>query len=135
MTLVRSYGVPVPKILGYSTTNKNAVGAEYIIMEKASGREIGDVWYELSEKERMKVVVQVARVESVLFSIPLPAFGSIYFKSDLESGTETVDVKAGDAAGKDASQSAGQMCIGPDVAQKWWFEKRSSLKVPRGPCK
>lgn len=79
--------------------------------------------------------MQVARVESVLFSISLPACGSIYFKSDLEKNTKTVDVTAGDTAGKDASQSAEQMCIGPDVAQKWWFEKRPSLKVPRGPCK
>jgi hypothetical protein len=115
MAFVRSYGVPVPKILGYSATHSNAVGAEYIIMEKASGREIADVWYELSEKEHVKVMVQAARVESVLFSISLPACGSIYFKSDLESDTETVDVTAGDAAGKDASQSAEQMCIGPDL--------------------
>lgn len=83
----------------------------------------------------MKVVVQVARIESILFSISLPACGSIYFKSDLESRTEAVDVTAGNAIGKDASQSARQICISPDVAQKWWFVKRCSLKLPRGPCK
>lgn len=87
MTLVRSYGVPVPKILAYSATHSNAVGTEYIIMEKARGKEIGDVWYELSEKERMKVVVQVARVESVLSSIPLPACQSVYFKNDLKTSS------------------------------------------------
>ena len=104
-------------------------------MEKASGRVLADVWYELSEKERIKIVVQVARVESTLFSIALPAYGSIYFKSDLENKTETVDVTAGDVVYKDENQEARQMCIGPDVAQKWWYEKRSSLKIPRGPCK
>ncbi len=78
-------------------------------MEKANGRKIGDIWYQLSEKERMKVVVQVARVESVLFSIYLSVYGSIYFKGDLESGTETVGIRAGDATGNDASQTSGQM--------------------------
>ena len=137
MALIRSYGVPVPKVLGYSATHNNAVGAEYIIMEKASGREIGDVWYELSEKARMKVVVEVARVESVLFSIPLPAYGSIYFRSDLQNGMEATDVTLGDVTGNSehASKTADQICIGPDVAQSWWFEKRSSMNVPRGPCK
>ncbi len=80
-------------------------------------------------------MVQVARVEAVLFSISLPAYGSIYFKSDLKNGAEAVSIEAGDAKGKDDNRTSGQMCIGPDVAQKWWFEKRSSLNIPRGPCK
>lgn len=82
----------------------------------------------------MKVVVQVAKVESVLFSISLPACGSVYYKRDLEIGTETVDIAVGKGAGEDAGGSAGQLCIGPDVAQKWWYDKRSRLLVPLGPC-
>ncbi|KAG4438959.1 hypothetical protein IFR05_005585 [Cadophora sp. M221] len=128
-----SYGVPVPKVLDYSATSNNPVGAEYMIMEKVHGRDLGDVWYEISEKEHMKVVVQVARVESVLFSISLPACGSVYYKRDLEIGTETVDIGGGKGAGEDAGGSAGQLCIGPDVAQKWWYDKRSQLSVPRKP--
>ena len=135
MDLVRSYGVPVPKVLDYSATSNNAVGAEYIIMEKVNGRDLGDIWYELSEKERIKVVIQVARLESVLFSISLPGCGSVYYKRDLENGTEAVNITAGEAAVESAGESAGQLCIGPDVAQKWWCEKRDQLSVSRGPCK
>jgi len=131
MDLVRSYGVPVPKVLDYSATSNNAVGTEYIIMEKVNGRDLGDIWYELSEKERIKVVVQVARLESVLFSISLPGCGSVYYKRDLENGTEAVNI----AAGKGAGESAGQLCIGPDVAQKWWYDRRDQLSISRGPCK
>jgi hypothetical protein len=131
MDLVRLHGVPVPKVLDYSTTCNNAVGAEYIIMEKVNGRDLGDIWYELSEKERIKVVAQAARVESVLFSISLPGSGSVYYKRDLEDGTEAVNIAAGECAG----ESAGQLCIGPDVAQKWWYDKRDQLSVSRGPCK
>ena len=131
MDLVRSYGVPVPKVLDYSATSNNAVGAEYIIMEKVNGRDLGDIWYELSEKERIKVVAQVARLESVLFSISLPGCGSVYYKRDLKNGTEAVNIIAGEGA----VESAGQLCIGPDVAQKWWSDKRDQLSVSRGPCK
>jgi hypothetical protein len=134
MNLVRSYGVPVPKVLAYSATSNNAVGAEYIIMEKVNGNDLGDIWYDLSEKERMKVVVQVARAESVLFSISLPACGSIYYTHDLEDGTEAVNIVTGESADESVGGSAGQLCIGPDVAQKWWYDKRDRLLVPRGPC-
>jgi hypothetical protein len=127
MNLVRSYGVPVPKVLGYSATSNNAVGSEYIVMEKVNGRDLGDIWYELSEKERLKVVVQVARVESVLFSISLPACGSVYYRHDLESGTEAVDIVAGEGSSESTDGVTGRLCIGPDVAQKWWYGKRGQL--------
>ena len=60
----------------------------YIIIKKANGRDLGDIWYELSEKERIKVVVQVARVESVLFSISLSGCGSVYYKRDLKMASK-----------------------------------------------
>jgi predicted Ser/Thr protein kinase len=50
MDLVRSCGVLVPKVLDYSAPSNNAVGSEYIIMEKVNGRDLGNVWYKLSER-------------------------------------------------------------------------------------
>jgi hypothetical protein len=43
MSLVRSYGVPVPNVLAYSAMSNNAVCAEYIIMEKVNGRDLGNI--------------------------------------------------------------------------------------------
>lgn len=43
MALVRSHGIPVPVIYGYSTNINNPVGAEYILMEKVKGKSLGDV--------------------------------------------------------------------------------------------
>ena len=82
------------------------VGAEYIIMEKVNSKDLGDIWYELSEKEQIKVVIQVARLESVLFSISLPGCGSVYYKRDLKNSTEAVNITAGQGAG----ESAGELC-------------------------
>ncbi|CAG8975464.1 hypothetical protein HYALB_00004780 [Hymenoscyphus albidus] len=126
INLVRSYGVPAPRILGYSATNDNAVGSEYILMEKVVGRDLGDIWYDLSEKELLKVLSQVGKLESKLFSIPFPASGSIYHKSDLGADAKSAELSGGDL-------SPGKFCIGPDVAQKWWYGGRGELAVSPGP--
>ena len=126
MDLIRSYGVPVPKVLDYATTAHNAVGSEYIIMEKVKGRDLGDLWYELTEKERLRVTVQITKMESLLFSIPLPGYGSVYYKRDLDRSFPTIEMPI---PGK-----TEQLCLGPDVEQKWWFNKRDQILIDRGPC-
>jgi RIO-like serine/threonine protein kinase len=37
LTFLRSKGVPVPEVYGWSSTTENPVGVEYIIMEHVSG--------------------------------------------------------------------------------------------------
>jgi hypothetical protein len=68
-----------------------------------------------------------------LFSIRLPACGSVYYKHDLESDTEAVNIVAGEGTSESAGGITGRLCIGPDVAQKWWYDKRGQLSVHRGP--
>lgn len=124
MDLIRFYGLPVPRIFSYSTTSNNPVGSEYIIMEKAVGKEVGHTWYDLSVKERKSITLEVARLEGVLFSIPLPAFGSVYYKRDLDATDQSIDIPAHEG-----------LCIGPDVALGWWYDRRDTLPINRGPCK
>jgi aminoglycoside phosphotransferase (APT) family kinase protein len=52
LRLVKLHGVPVPNDLDYSTTQENPVGAEYIIMDKAQGEELGDRWFSLPDLDR-----------------------------------------------------------------------------------
>lgn len=40
LDFVRLQGIPVPRVLAYSADDKNPVGTEYIIMEKAVGNEL-----------------------------------------------------------------------------------------------
>jgi predicted Ser/Thr protein kinase len=76
INLVRSYGIPAPKILAYSATSDNAVGSEYSIMEKAEGRDLGDIWYDTAERERLRILSQVGKLRKIFFSIELPAYAS-----------------------------------------------------------
>jgi len=124
LDFVRAQGVPTPRILGYSV-DENAVGSEYMFMEKLPGKPIGDAWFKLSEKERLKVLLQIVEFEAKLFKAGLPASGSIYYSSDLPSSIPKVDIP----------NSADGLCIGPYAALRWWFGERGDLDVDRGPRK
>ncbi|PWY93129.1 phosphotransferase enzyme family protein [Aspergillus sclerotioniger CBS 115572] len=110
-------------VYAYSTDAGNPVGSGYIIMEKLPGRPLGDRWFELSDRERLKVLLQLVQLEAKLHAIQLPASGSIYYASDLPSDSTRIDIPDSD------------LCIGPDAALKWWFAGRASLHIDRGPCK
>jgi aminoglycoside phosphotransferase (APT) family kinase protein len=89
--LVRAHGIPAPKILGYDI-DKNPVGSEYILMEKLSGRPIGDAWFNLSEQQRLQILHDLVKLESKLFDIEIPASGSIYYNHDLEPNAPKVSM-------------------------------------------
>ena len=127
MDLVRSSGIPVPEIYGSSPDAKNPVGAEYILMEKAPGRSLGNVWFTMSEKERIKILAQIAKYEARLFEIDFPAYGSIYYDECLPASMGKTTIRS--------TESKKPICIGPDVSLKMWFEERSALNFRRGPCK
>lgn len=121
--LIRAYGIPAPRVFSYAVTTDNTVGSEYIIMEKVSGKEIGHTWYDLSVQERKSITLDVARLEASLFSISLPASGSIYYKKDLLDADPYIDIADHDG-----------FCVGPDTALSWWYDRRDSLTIDRGPC-
>ena len=127
MTLVRNHGIPVPVIYGYSTNTNNPVGAEYILMEKAEGRPLGDVWFTLSQRDRIKVLSRIVDHEAKLFSLDFSAFGSLYFEEDLPREMGKVPCQH--------ETSNQRFCIGPDTSLKFWYETRSALDIARGPCK
>ena len=126
MDLVRGLGVPVPQIYGYSADVDNLVGVEYVLMEKVRGKSLGEVLFTLSQEHRIKVLSGNAKLEADLFSLDLPANGSVYFEQDLPSGMGRVACQGG-SVGK-------RLCIGPDASLKFWFELRSALDIERGPC-
>jgi aminoglycoside phosphotransferase (APT) family kinase protein len=43
MDFLRSHGIPVPRIFGYSTTESNSAGTESIFMEFVRGTNLGDI--------------------------------------------------------------------------------------------
>ena len=128
MDYLRSCGIPIPKVFGYSATSENAAGTEYIFMGVNAGMNLGDIWFELGEKARSTVVSRLVELEARLFSLKFPASGSIYYSQDLDASSDRVEVDAG------LSSSNELFCIGPDTSLALWFGNRLSLDVFRGPC-
>lgn len=75
LAFLRSHGVPVPKVLAYSADHANAVGTEYILLEKISGRPLSDQWFSMDTKTRVKIMKQIVEVEKQSMSIHFPANG------------------------------------------------------------
>lgn len=56
--------LPVPRVLDWSATNENPVQAEYIIMDKARGSQLHEVWQDFSLHTKTENVGQFVDIES-----------------------------------------------------------------------
>ncbi|KAF2083964.1 hypothetical protein K490DRAFT_76144 [Saccharata proteae CBS 121410] len=127
MDFLRSHGLPVPQVYSYSAISENAAGTEYIFMELIRGTNLGDVWFDLSEKARITVVTKLAELESRLFALDFPATGSLYYTHDLQTGSRKVKVPIASATRN------SDFCVGPDTRLGLWHGKRADIQIDRGP--
>lgn len=115
-------GLPVPKILDYSTSPENPVGAEYIIMERVNGESLESRWLSLTTGEVKHVMTQIAEMEQRIFSFRFPAYGSLHHKHDLSDESQ-IELQVEDFS------------IGPIAGRQFWHGERQQMKLDRGPCK
>lgn len=104
LDLTRSHDIPVLKVLDYSTNPDDFVGSEYIIMERMPGKPIGESWYTLSDKERLKVLMELVKLEAKLFSNDLSASGGLFYSHDLPPNVERVIVHPSQDSGTTAGR-------------------------------
>ncbi|KAM5441111.1 hypothetical protein MferCBS31731_003899 [Microsporum ferrugineum] len=120
-------GLPVPRVLTWNCDSSNPVESEYIIMEKAKGNALSEIWYQLPRPKKFEYIKQVVQIESKLLSVTFPEYGCIYYKKDLplKHQHKHQTTLQGDSMNK--------FCIGPVVDPELWSGERSNLKLPRGP--
>jgi aminoglycoside phosphotransferase (APT) family kinase protein len=115
-------GLPVPRVLSWSSAQtSNVVGAEFIIMEKASGIEVFKVWPQLSELHRLRLIDEIVKIEKGALENPLPCYGSIFFRSDVEPKMAYAEVDE-------------TFVIGPSLDMSFWSDERETMDIDRGPC-
>ena len=124
MDFLRSSGLPIPEIYGYSPVADNAAGTEYIFMEFIQGTNLSDTWYDLEERDIISITRQINELESKMMSITFPASGSLYYSEDLEKVSGSLGILLKD----------DRFCVGPDLRIPMWFGRRLNLDVDRGPC-
>lgn len=123
LEFLRSSGLPVPQVYGYSPVSENAAKIEYIFMEFIKSTNLTDVWLELGELDIISILRQLVQLESKMMSISFPAGGSLYYAHDLEKKMAAIPLED------------KRFCVGPDTRLPMWFGRRSHLEVDRGPYK
>lgn len=158
MDFLRSKGLPIPEVYAYSYTPENEAGTEYMLIEYVEGIDLSQVWFNLEKKEIDSLMDQLAKLESIMMSIPFPAGGSIYYTTDLKqlSGSEGIPLESEnqdiplheqvrsislkeekrgtllDEQAKPIPQKK-RFCLGPDVSIPLWYGKREQMDSFRGP--
>ncbi|KAE8322473.1 hypothetical protein BDV39DRAFT_196688 [Aspergillus sergii] len=64
--------VPVPNVIAWNSDASNPIGSEYILMEKARSRQLVDVWGDMDQLQRFKLIKKLARLEGQLASLEFP---------------------------------------------------------------
>ncbi|KXN87576.1 Importin subunit beta-1 [Leucoagaricus sp. SymC.cos] len=88
MTFLRSSGLPLPQVYGYSPESDNVAETEYIFMEFLRGTKLANIWFDLKE-EIISVSRQLVELESKMMTIAFPAGGSLYYTQDLEKSPDS----------------------------------------------
>jgi hypothetical protein len=130
LTYLLSKGIPVPRVYGYSSSEANPIGVEYILMEQAKGIPLDTIWFTMSKHERHTLASSFVDIEKRLFRIPFGSIGSIYFKGDVPSHLQAALY----GPNTDQDPASETFCIGPTVDSGFWYRKRAEMDIYRGPC-
>lgn len=122
---------PAPHVIAWESSNKNAVQAEYIIMEKAKGVQLGSIWPTMEFEKKVQVMKAIARHQQAWAKMSFSRIGSLYYAKDL-SPDQDRNAPFFDESGKLVNDS--KFAIGPIVGRDWMDFGRAEIECNRGPC-
>ncbi|KAK5113994.1 hypothetical protein LTR62_003117 [Meristemomyces frigidus] len=121
---------PAPQVLAWDSSNANAVKAEYIIMEKAKGVQLGTVWPTMDGGQKVQLIRAIARHQRAWSKISFSRIGSLYYAKDL-SPTDVAGPVFFDDSGNPVTDS--KFAIGPISGREWMDFGRANIDCDRGP--
>ncbi|KAF2722987.1 phosphotransferase family protein [Polychaeton citri CBS 116435] len=131
MDLMRNtLDTPAPRVLAWSSSDKNAVKAEYIIMEKAEGVQLGTAWSTMDINQRGRVIRAIARHQRTWSKISFSRIGSLYYAKDLPPVDQATPVFFNDLGQPVAGL---KFAIGPALGREWVDSGRANVNCDRGP--
>ncbi|CAK5272451.1 unnamed protein product [Mycena citricolor] len=83
--------VPVPEVFCYDSNPYNRLGGEWIVMSKAEGIPLSQVFHSLSYVQLSRLVENLAKLLIPLFGHRFPRIGSLYFGPDPHAPVGTND--------------------------------------------
>ena len=127
MKFIYDLGIPIPKVLTWSSRADTDVGCEYIIMEKAKGVPLLKVWDSLTSKNQRQVIAELVNVDKEMLSFEFSGFGSIFLKEDMIGDVQSLAINS--------NPDFSGYRIGPSITRDFWRGERMSMSIDRGPCK
>ncbi|KAI0337269.1 hypothetical protein BDW22DRAFT_1340185 [Trametopsis cervina] len=127
-------GLPVPRVLAWnaqSDRQRNPVGAEYILMEKAHGDPLHSRLFTFEPQTAMAIVGQTISLEQRFTWNKFSQIGSLYYKEDVDPALQERPLYSIDTDSED--DHAERFRVGPLVDWDVWRGSRASLKADRGP--
>ncbi|KAM5441250.1 hypothetical protein MferCBS31731_003678 [Microsporum ferrugineum] len=118
--------IPVPRVLAWSSPSSqpNPVGAEYILMERVEGRQLSDVWDNMSERQRFNLVKGVVEIEKKLVNTVFTAYGSLYYKDAFGNrGPECLEAISPARVPCGKEEDVLRFVIGPTTERAFYIEK------------
>ncbi|EGE02445.1 phosphotransferase enzyme family protein [Trichophyton equinum CBS 127.97] len=129
--------IPVPKVLAWSSSalQSNAVGTEFILMDRVKGVQLSEVWDDMSERQRFNLVKNVVEIEKRLVDIPLSGYGGLYHREILVDNDSSFfeAISPGQMPGKEDDIS--KFVIGPTPERAFYTGEGEEPLNGRGPWK
>ncbi|KAJ0417769.1 kinase-like domain-containing protein [Aspergillus carlsbadensis] len=124
----RVLDTPAPRVYAWnSRADSHPVGAEFIIMERATGLPLSQVWDSMKLPQKLQVLLAMTRLQKKWSSVSFSHYGSLYYREDLQQPKGNHYLDYGEAV------SDWEFAIGPDTGRDWCDAGRSNLDVERGP--
>ncbi|KAH8726478.1 kinase-like domain-containing protein [Phaeosphaeriaceae sp. PMI808] len=120
--------IPAPRIYGWSSSTDNPVRAEYILMERSGGVELGKVWPDMPWEERLEVVRTLVGYEKAFVTANFPMYGSLYYAKDILNPSPSQYLESANSIDKKEA-----FVIGPTTNRAFFDQGRDCVEVNRGP--
>ncbi|KAH9868328.1 hypothetical protein J1614_007400 [Plenodomus biglobosus] len=120
--------IPAPRVYGCSSSTDNPVGAEYILMERSGGVELGKLWQDMSWEDRLEIVRTLVGYEEAFVAANFPMYGSLYYAMDLPSPSPDQFLDSFSSENK-----LEALVVGPTTNRAFFDQGRDSVDMNLGP--
>ncbi|KAF2845729.1 phosphotransferase family protein [Plenodomus tracheiphilus IPT5] len=125
----RVLDTPAPYVYAWnSNAQSHSVGAEYIIMGKAKGVPLSQVWDTMVLPQKLQVLLALVQIQKRWLTISFSHYGGLYYAKDVRPSSASHYVQDGIIM-KDSG-----FVVGPATSRDWHDAGRAGLDIERGPC-
>ncbi|KAK6835271.1 hypothetical protein RU639_001953 [Aspergillus parasiticus] len=122
---VRKYtSIPAPRVFSWSSDDSNPVGAEYVIMEKATGVPLCEQWGKMAEIDKLKLIRNLTKLEAQLAAVRFSAYGGLYRRADVSR------LQCQELGG--SIDPFNMFCVGPSCDRSFSTDSTADLSTRSG---